>query len=93
VAGWTRFNCDVGRAGEGPGRRAPLQTHRVELQWHFSTWIQLLWKAVARLGEVGQVLEVTVAGSGEVRRGLELGGDGSKQHGSSSASLLREEER
>jgi hypothetical protein len=19
VAGWTRFNCDVGRAGEGPG--------------------------------------------------------------------------
>jgi hypothetical protein len=42
VAGWTRFNCDVGRAGEGPGRHAPLRTHCVELQWHFSMWIQLL---------------------------------------------------
>jgi hypothetical protein len=93
VAGWTRFNCDVGRAGEGPRRRAPLRTHRVELQWHFSTWIQLLWKTVARLGEVGKVLEAIVAGSGEVRRGSELGGDGSKQHGCSSTWLLREEER
>jgi hypothetical protein len=44
-------------------------------------------------GEVGKVLEATVAGSGEVQRGSELGGDGSEQHGSSSASLLREEER
>jgi hypothetical protein len=31
VAGWTHFNCDVGRAGEGPGRCAPLRTRRVEL--------------------------------------------------------------
>jgi hypothetical protein len=79
VAGWTRFNCDVGRAGEGHGRCAPLQTRRVELEWHFSTWIQLLRKAVARSGEVRKVLEATVAGSGEVRRGSELGGDGSEQ--------------
>jgi hypothetical protein len=34
---------------------------------------------VVRLGEVGKVLETTVAGSGEVRRGSELGGDGSEQ--------------
>jgi hypothetical protein len=74
VAGWTRFNCDVGRAGEGPRRHAPLRTHRVELQWHFSTWIQLLWKAVARSGRLA-----TMAGSGEVRHGSELGGDGSEQ--------------
>jgi hypothetical protein len=79
VAGWTCFNCDVGRAGEGPGRRARLWTHRVELQWHLSTWIQLLQKAVARSGEVGKVLEATVAGSGNVRRGSELGGDDSEQ--------------
>jgi hypothetical protein len=49
VAGWTHFNCDVGRAGEGLGD-APLWTRCVELQWHFSMWIQLLRKAVARSG-------------------------------------------
>jgi hypothetical protein len=30
-------------------------------------------------GEVGKVLEATVARSGEVRRGSELGGDGTEQ--------------
>jgi hypothetical protein len=30
-------------------------------------------------GEVGKVLEATMAGSGEVRHGSELGGDGSEQ--------------
>jgi hypothetical protein len=30
-------------------------------------------------GEVGKVLEATVAGSGEVQRGSELGGDDSEQ--------------
>jgi hypothetical protein len=30
-------------------------------------------------GEVGKVLEATVAGSDEVRRGSELGGDGTEQ--------------
>jgi hypothetical protein len=36
-------------------------------------------KAVVRLGEVGNFLEATVAGSGEVRRGSELGGDSNEQ--------------
>jgi hypothetical protein len=44
-------------------------------------------------GEVGRGREGSRGDSGEVRHGSELGGDGSKQHGCSSAWLLREEER